>query len=132
MASVNNYLLKTRFAFLGFDDSGKDEAAFIKSNDSVYEANLALLKKAGLPAKFTKKEQERLKLQSYSKFPLYKSYYPYIHKLESFEPSAAYYTKLKELAVIDGSLFEYPEYGEFITNSICVRLLRVVIENKNL
>lgn len=118
LASVNNYLLKTRFAFLGFDDSGKDEAAFIKSNDSVYEANLALLKKAGLPAKFTKKEQEHLKLQSYSKFPLYKSYYSYIHKLESFEPSAAYYTKLKKLAVMDGSLFEYPEYGEFITNSI--------------
>lgn len=124
LASVNNYLLKTRFAFLGFNDFGKDEAAFIKSNDSVYEANLALLKKAGLPAKFTKKEQEHLKLQSYSKFPLYKSYYPYIHKLESFVPSAAYYTKLKELAVMDGSLFEYPEYGEFITNSILCQIFK--------
>lgn len=118
LASVNNYLLKSRFAFLGFDAAGKDEAAYIKSNDSVYDVNLALLKKANLPSNFVKKEQERLKLQSYAKFPMYKSYHPYILKLESYSPTSLYLNKLKEVAVMDGRLFEYSEYGDFIMNAI--------------
>lgn len=35
-----------------------------------------------------------------------------------------YNAKLKELAVMDGSLFEYPEYGEFITNSILCQVFK--------
>lgn len=118
LAAINNYLLKTRFAFLGFDAASKNEAAYIKSNDSVYNANIALLKKAGLPSSFVKKEQERLKLQSYAKFPMYKSYHSYILKLETYTPTSLYMNKLKELTVVDGRLFEYPEYGDFIMNSI--------------
>ena len=118
LASINNYLLKTRFAFIGFDAAGKDEAAYIKSNDSVYDANLALLKKANLPSGFAKKEQERLKFQSYSQFPMYKSYHPYILKQESYTPTSLYLNKLKELAVVDGRLFQYSGYGDFIMNSI--------------
>lgn len=118
LASINNYLLKTRFAFVDFMVAGKDEAAYIKSNDSVYDANLALLKKANLPSSFVKKEQEHLKLVSFAKFPMYKSYHPYILKMDSFEPTSTYYDKLKKVAVIDGRLFEYPEYGDFIMNAV--------------
>lgn len=118
LASINNYLLKTRFAFLDFMAAGKDEAAYIKSSDSVYDANLALLKQAKLPASFVKKEQEHLKFQSYAKFPMYKSYHPYVLKLETFEPTSLYYNKLKQLAVMDGRLFEYPEYADFIMNAV--------------
>lgn len=69
-ATINNYLIKSPFAVLDFNAAAKEEADFIKSSDSVYNANLALMKKANLPAYFAKKEEQRLLFKSYAMFPI--------------------------------------------------------------
>ena len=117
-ATINNYLIKSPFAVLDFNAAAKEEVDFIKSSDSVYNANLALMKSANLPAYFVKKEQKRLLFKSYVMFPLYKSYHPYIKKMEGYTPTALYMNKLKELAVIDGNFLGYAEYGDFIMNAV--------------
>ena len=118
LADINNYMLQSPFASLDFNAAAKEESDFIKSSDSVYNANLALLKKANLPANFTKKEQQRLLFKSYAMFPMYNSYHPYLKKMDSYTPTALYMNKLKEVAVIDGNCLEYAEYGDFIMNAI--------------
>ena len=117
-ATINNYLIKSPFAVLDFNAAAKEEADFIKSSDSVYNANLALLKKANLPANFTKKEQQRLLFKSYAMFPMYMSYHPYLKKMDSYTPTALYTNKLKQLTVIDGNCLEFAEYGDFIMNAV--------------
>ena len=84
----------------------------------MYNANLALMKSANLPAYFVKKEEQRLLFKSYVMFPLYKSYHSYIKKMEDYTPTALYKNKLKELAVIDGNFLGYAEYGDFIMNAV--------------
>ena len=117
-AAINNYLVKSPFAVLDFNAAAKEEADFIKSSDSVYNANLALMKSANLPAYFVKKEEQRLLFKSYVMFPLYKSYHPYMKKMEDYTPTALYMNKLKELAVMDGNFLGYAEYGDFIMNAV--------------
>ena len=118
LADINNYMLQSPFASLDFNAAAKEEADFIKSSDSVYNANLALLKKANLPAGFAKKEQQRLLFKSYAMFPMYMSYHPYLKKMDSYTPTALYTDKLKQLAIIDGNCLEFAEYGDFIMNAI--------------
>ena len=118
LADINNYMLQSPFASLDFNAAAKEESDFIKSSDSVYNANLALLKKANLPGNFTKKEQQRLLFKSYAMFPMYNSYHPYLLKMDSYTPTALYTNKLKEVAVIDGNCLEFAEYGDFIMNAI--------------
>ena len=118
VATINNYLIKSPFAVLDFNAAAKEEADFIKSSDSVYNANIALMKSANLPAYFVKKEEQRLLFKSYVMFPLYKSYHTYIKKMEDYTPTALYMNKLKELAVMDGNFFGYAEYGDFIMNAV--------------
>ena len=115
---INKYLLQTPFAVVDLNAAGKEEADYIKTSDSVYNVNLELLKKANLPANFTKKEQQRLLFKSYAMFPMYMSYHPYLKKMDSYTPTALYTNKLKEVAIIDGNCLEYAEYGDFIMNAI--------------
>ena len=117
-ATINNYLIKSPFAVLDFNAAAKEEADFIKSSDSVYNANLALMKSANLPAYFVKKEEQRLLFKSYVMFPHYKLYHPYLKKMEDYTPTALYMNKLKELAVMDGNFLGYAEYGDFIMNAV--------------
>ena len=117
-ATINNYLIKSPFAVLDFNAAAKEEADFIKSSDSVYNANLALMKSANLPAYFAKKEEQRLLFKSYAMFPMYMSYHPYLKKMDSYTPTALYTNKLKEVAIIDGNCLEYAEYGDFIMNAV--------------
>ena len=117
-AAINNYLIKSPFAVLDFNAAAKEEVDFIKSSDSVYNANLALMKSANLPAYFVKKEEQRLLFKSYVMFPLYKSYHPYMKKMDDYTPTALYMNKLKELAVMDGNFLGYAEYGDFIMNAV--------------
>ena len=130
LADINNYMLQSPFASLDFNAAAKEESDFIKSSDSVYNANLALLKKANLPANFTKKEQQRLLFKSYAMFPMYNSYHPYLKKMDSYTPTALYTNKLKEVAVIDGNCLEYAEYGDFIMNAILCQAFQGGDSNK--
>ena len=61
LAKINTYLIDTDFASLNYRAGSKAEAAYIKSCDSVYNANRAKLKAAKLPAAFNAKETISLK-----------------------------------------------------------------------
>lgn len=123
-AKVNDFLNKTRFARVTNRDAGKAEAAFIQKTDSVYQANIAILEKAGMDEGFVKAEKERLKYTAYLMLPMYQNYYMYLNKVDSFTPSDAFYAKLNELQVYDASLLAYPEYKQFITNAILANIYR--------
>lgn len=121
---VNNYLNHTKFAVSAFNDAKKQEAAFLQSMDSVYQANIALLEKAQVPADFAKQEKERLKYTSYAMLPMYPSYYKYLNKVEEFTPSDAFYAKLNDIAPVDASRMAYSEYKEFIVNVVLANAFR--------
>lgn len=118
LAKINTYLIDTDFASLNYRAGSKAEAAYIKSCDSVYNANRAKLKAAKLPAAFNAKETIRLKYQSYLALPRYTTFHKYMTKGENFKPGAQFSNKLKQLMVIDGDLLQYPEYGQFISSCI--------------
>ena len=116
--AINKYLTTTKFSAIGYADSERDDAGFMAKADSVYNANIAALTKAKLPADFVKQEKVRLKYLSYDMFPMYQTYHAYFKKLDNFTPNAAYYKKLAELTDINGALLIYPEYKSFISNAI--------------
>lgn len=118
LAGINNYLLLTNFAQLNYRAGGKEEADFIKSCDSVYNANLEKLEAAKLPATFNEKETTRLKYQSYLILPSFPSYHQYMTKNKDFKPGNLFRDKIKQMMVIEGSLLQYPEYGSFVANGI--------------
>lgn len=121
---VNNYLNHTKFAMSAFNDTKKQEVAFLQSMDSVYQANIALLEKAQVPADFAKQEKERLKYASYAMLPMYPNYYKYLNKVEEFTPSDTFYAKLNNIALVDASQMAYPEYKEFIVNAVLANVFR--------
>lgn len=128
-AAVNNFLNQTKFAKLTYDDARKPEAAFIQKSDSVYQANVATLEKAGMNEDFVKAEKNRLKYSAYLMLPMYQNYHAYFNKLENFTPSDALYAKMKELQVYDASLLDIPEYKQFINNAVLACIYREGSEN---
>ena len=117
-AQVNTYLNNGSLKGLDFNDAGVEEAAYMQKSDSIYNANMKVMKAANLPADFVKLEKERLKYFSYAGFPLFPVYHPYVSKKEDFKASEAYYKRLKELTVLDASLLPLTEYKEFLTNAV--------------
>ena len=118
LAKINNYLLNTDFAQLSYRAGSKAEAAYIKSCDSVYNANKAKLKAAKLPAAFNAKETTRLKYYSYLALPSYTTFRQYMTKDKNFKPGAQLRKKINDLMVIDGSLLQYPEYGQYVSGCV--------------
>lgn len=117
-AQVNTYLNNGNLKGLNFNDAGAEEAVYMLKSDSIYNANLEVMKAAKLPADFTKLEQERLKYFSYAGLPLFPVYHPYVTKKEDFKASESYYKRLKELTALDASLLSLTEYKEYLTNAI--------------
>lgn len=117
-AQVNTYLNDGKLKGLSFNDAGLEEAAYMQKSDSLYNANMQVMKAAKLPADFVKLEKERLKYFSYAGFPLYPVYNPYVTKNKDFKASEAFYKRLKELTTLDKNLLSLTEYKEFLTNAI--------------
>lgn len=123
-AAENKFLNDTKFAKLVVNDGRRAEADFIHHLDSVYNVNMSFLEKAGLPSDFTNIERERLKYLSYAMLPMYQSYYRYLKNKPTFVPTDAYFKKLVDMSPIDGKLMMYPEYRDFINNSIVAQAFR--------
>lgn len=118
LSAINNYLFNTNYGYLGYSIAGSKETSFIKSCDSLYAANKAILNKAKLPANFKEKEAIRLKFLSYEIFPKYPVYHKYVNKLEEFVPNDAYLKHLDQLAEINAAYLDCPSYGEFLLNAV--------------
>lgn len=123
-AAENKFLNDTKFAKLIVNDGRRAEADFIHHLDSVYNVNMSFLEKAGLPSDFTNIERERLKYLSYAMLPMYQSYYRYLKNKPTFVPTDAYFKKLVDMSPIDSKLMMYPEYRDFINNSIVAQAFR--------
>lgn len=123
-AAENKFLNDTKFAKLVVNDGRRAEADFIHRLDSVYNVNMSFLEKAGLPSDFTNIERERLKYLSYAMLPMYQSYYRYLKNKPTFVPTDAYFKKLVDMSPIDSKLMMYPEYRDFINNSIVAQAFR--------
>lgn len=123
-AAENKYLNDTKFAKLVINDGRREEADFIHRLDSVYDVNISFLENATLPADFVSVERERLKYLSYTMLPLYQSYYRYLKNKPAFIPTDSYFKKLVDMSPVDSKLMMYPEYKEFINNSIVAQAFR--------
>jgi thiol-disulfide isomerase/thioredoxin len=99
------------------NDTELSEEAFLALSDSLYNANLSELEKAGLSKTFNELERERLKYFSYSTLPSY----PYFHRRltmdTTYSASSVYWEKLNGLLVIEPSQLQYKEYRSFISEA---------------
>lgn len=118
LASINSYLLNTKFGYLNYQVAGRDEQDFINVCDSLYKADREKLFAAKLPESFTKLDEQRLLYTSYAIFPMYKPYHEYVAKTKDFMPTKAYFDLLDRLAVSDASLLPVPGYKEYVENAV--------------
>ena len=117
-AAVNNYLNSGKLKQAYYEESKLGEKAYIKTADSLYHANLKVLSSTKLPASFVKVEKNRLKYFSYANFPLYTMFHAYMNKVENYQVSENYYSRLKGLVDINPDFLAFAEYREFIINAI--------------
>ena len=114
----SRYLNFTNLFAARINDTELGEGEFLSLSDSLHNANLQELQKAGLSKKFNDLERERLKYFSYSTLPSY----PYFHRRltmdTSYNASSSYWDKLKGLMVMDASLLQYKEYRTFIAEAV--------------
>lgn len=114
-APINTYLNSGKINFFTYKECNVKEGAFILRSDSLYNANLKVLNgQKGLSKEFVKLEKNRLKYSSYQAFTIYPQAYQYLTKDESYQPSEAYYNKLKSLFVADASLLNLSAYKSFL------------------
>ncbi|NMB37587.1 MAG: TlpA family protein disulfide reductase [Bacteroidales bacterium] len=100
------------------NDTELIEKEFFSLSDSLYNANLSELEKAGLSKVFNDLERERLKYFSYSTLPSYPYFHRRLTRDASYNASPEYWDKLNELMVMDASLLQYKEYRTFIAEAV--------------
>ncbi len=114
----NLYLNSGRLSNTDINATEAEESLFLMKSDSMFQANLAELKKANLPEAFTRKEEERLKYFTYQALPLYPYYHVRITKDSTYQSSPTYWEKLNELAADNGDLLFNEEYVTFMTEAV--------------
>jgi len=116
-AQINRYLNSGRLQAAVINDSKLNEQAYFIKADSLFNANLQELGKAGLAEQFNKIETVRLKYFTYASLPDYPYFHIRIAQDSTYKASAYYWKRLKELMVMDASLLKYKEFRTFINES---------------
>lgn len=115
-APANNYLNSGKTNFIAYKDCTVKEGAFILKSDSIYNANLKVLNsQKGLSKDFLRLEKNRLKFASYQTLLSYPQAYQFYTKDNAYEPTAAFYNKVKSLYVSDPSLLSLSSYKSFLS-----------------
>ena len=116
--NINQYLNKTNFHFAQINDTELSEADFLQKADSLLKENQQVLNKSNLPASFKAKETQRLVYYSYQTLPSYPQFHKRISKEKNYEPSQAYWNKLKKVATFNGNLLATEDYQSFIAEAV--------------
>ncbi len=116
-SQINRYLNSGRLQATVINDSQLNEQAYFIKADSLFNANLQELGKAGLSEQFNKIETERLKYFTYAAFPDYPYFHIRIAQDSTYKASVEYWKRLKGLMVMDASLLKYKEFRTFINES---------------
>lgn len=117
-APENTYLNSRDLKTPSFNDAEKEETVFIQFADSLYAANMGILKAANFGKVFTEMEEVRLKYFTYANLPMYPIYHPYMTKVEGFVPTGAFYAKLKSVTDFDSRYLDMREYVDYIPSAV--------------
>lgn len=118
LAPINSYLNDGQLIEAKVYDSEMNEASFLFKADSLLKANRTKLHLAKLPESFNEQEQKRLTYFTYSALTFYPDFYLRTSKDSTYVPSDSYWSKVKELSVIDPALLKIDEYKDFLASSI--------------
>lgn len=118
LAPINSYLNDGRLTEAKVNDSEMSETSFLLKADSLLTANLAKLHQAKFPENFNEQEKKRLKYFTYSALTYYPDFHLRTSKDSTYKPSDSYWSKVKELSIIDPELLKIDEYKDFLAASI--------------
>lgn len=117
-SQINAYLNGGELKSLSYKDCNIPEADFMKKTDDLYNSNCAVLAKYRLDPSFVKLETARLKYSTYEALLNFPRAYQYMTKDAAYQPSQAFYDKVKSLYVEDAALLTLPEYQSFLQSYI--------------
>lgn len=124
-APINTYLNSGKINFFTYKDCNVKEDAFILRSDSIYNANIKVLNaQKGLNKDFVKLEKNRIKYSSYQTMMIYPQAYKYVTKDELYNPTNAFFDKIKSLFVSDASLLSLSAYKTFLNSYVQVMAMR--------
>ncbi|MGI6242799.1 MAG: TlpA family protein disulfide reductase [Prevotella sp.] len=116
-SQINTYLNNGRLKAIKINDAGLDEKTFLLKMDSILNANLRELDKAGFPESFNRLETKRLTYFTCAMMPSYPYFHKRIAKDSTYVASADYWNKLEELMAMDASLLQFNEFRTFFTEA---------------
>ena len=113
-AAINDYLNSRKIARPQHSYTCLPEAGFMAKVDSLYEANMQVLKEACLPDKFTDIEEERIKYLTYELLPPYPIYHRRYSNDTTYVASLVLKQKVQEVLEYDAKLLPLSEYKSYV------------------